>query len=176
MSRYFRMGHFKWTLSGLPSMPLRSSQWTVWVKGAGGHWKDHGGPFRDAHSNALNVTIVRLRERITVFNQLIQHEESIHVQCGYVYDPSWGSLCFQTVCLPSQCSLPTSIRLGDRDNVVLVVHIYKSKQETYLTSTDLRLNCVISGKVREKITGDGPMNSLEKKKWWWEAEWPLHIG
>lgn len=32
---------------------------------------------------ALNVRIVPLRERITVFNQLIQHVESIHVQCGY---------------------------------------------------------------------------------------------
>lgn len=38
---------------------------------------------------------MRRRERITVFNQLIQHEESIHVQCGYVYDLSWGSYAFR---------------------------------------------------------------------------------
>lgn len=123
MSRYFRMGHFKWTLSGLPSMPLWSSHWTVCRNGAGGCWMDLGGPFWDPHSNALIVTFVRRRERITVFNQLIQHEESIHVQCGYVYDPSWGSLCFQTGCLPSQCGRLTSIRLGDRDNLVLMIQI-----------------------------------------------------
>ncbi len=74
MSRYFRMGHFKRMLSGLPSMPLWSSHWTACRNGAGGCWKDRGGPFWDPHSNALNVTIVRRRERITVFNQLIQHE------------------------------------------------------------------------------------------------------
>lgn len=123
MSRYFRMGHFKRTLSGLPSMPLWSSHWTACRNGAGGCWKDRGGPFWDPHSNALNVTIVRRRERITVFNQLIQHEESIHVQCGYVYDPSWGSLCFQTGCLPSQCGRLASNRLGDRDNLMLMIQI-----------------------------------------------------
>lgn len=57
--------------------------------------KGYDGPFWDPHSNTLNVTIVRRRERITVFNQLIQHEESIHVQCGYVYDLSWGSYAFR---------------------------------------------------------------------------------